>query len=315
MSSSNVPFLEFYNGYKMPILGLGTYMSKEGEVLEAVKFAIENGYRHIDTAFVYENEKEVGEAIREKIKDGTVKREDIFVTTKLANVFHKENLVVPACKKSLENLGLNYVDLYLVHWPIAQKEGEELNPKDADGNVILSDVDYLETWKGMEECSRLGLARSIGVSNFNSEQITRLMENSTIKPVNNQVEVNINLNQKKLIEFCKTKNITITAYSPLGRPGNRHGIKNSLDNPKLLEISKKYHKTPEQIAFRFLLQEGVAPIPKSVTKSRIKENFDIFDFELTKEEMSVIESIGTEERVCGYLEAKNSKYYPFNIPF
>lgn len=313
--SSKVPFFQFYNGHKMPMFGLGTYLSKEGEVVEAVKFAIDNGYRHIDTALLYENEKEVGEAIREKIAEGVVKREELFITTKLWNNCHEEKQVVPACKQSLKNLDLSYVDLYLIHTPMTYKAGDDLKPTDAEGNLILPDTDYLETWKGMEECHRLGLARSIGVSNFNSEQITRLMENSTIKPVNNQIEVNINLNQKRLIEFCKAKNISITAYSPLGRPGNRHGINNSLDNLKILEYAKKYGKTPEQIAFRFLLQEGAAPIPKSVTKSRIKENFDIFDFELTAEEMSVIEKIGTGERLCCFTEAKNSKYYPFNIPF
>lgn len=306
-----IPNLTFSNGQKMPVFGLGTYQSRAGEVEKAVTEAIDLGYRHIDTAFYYQNEKEIGRAIQAKIKDGTVKREDLFVTTKLWNNFHKEESVVPACKKSLENLGLSYVDLYLVHWPFAFKEGDDLMPRNEDGALQLSDIDYLETWKGMEECARLGLARSIGISNFNQEQITRLLGVAKILPVNNQVEVSINLNQKSLIEFCKKHNITITAFSPLGQPGNRAGIPNSLDNPKVIELSKKYNKTPAQIALRYVLQHGIAIIPKTVTPSRLRENMNIFDFVLTDEEMTTIASIGTGQRVSRFSDAKGHKYYPF----
>ncbi|XP_003425364.1 1,5-anhydro-D-fructose reductase [Nasonia vitripennis] len=310
-----VPTWTFNDGNKIPAIGLGTYLSKPGEVEIAVKYAIDIGYRHIDTASFYDNEKEVGDAIREKIEEGVIKREDIFVTTKLWSNTHKEDQVVPTCKKSLANLGLEYVDLYLIHWPFAFKEGDELLPKDASGKLLLSDTDYLETWKGMEECKRQGLARSIGVSNFNSEQITRLLEAAKIKPVNNQVEVSLKLNQKALIEFCKKHDITVTGYSPLGRPGNRYGITNAWDDPIIQELVKKYGKTPAQIACRFVSQLGAIPIPKSVTKSRIKENFEIFDFSLTDEEINSIQSIATGERVAPMEDAKESKYYPFNIPF
>ncbi|XP_043600658.1 1,5-anhydro-D-fructose reductase-like isoform X3 [Bombus pyrosoma] len=228
---AEIPSLALSNGYKMPAFGLGTYQSRAGEVEAAVKEAINLGYRHIDTAFFYQNEKEIGQAIQAKIKDGTVKREDLFVTTKLWNNFHKESSVVPTCKKSLENLGLSYVDLYLIHWPFAFKEGDDLMPRDENGALLMSDTDYLETWKGMEECVRLGLTRSIGISNFNQEQITRLLAVAKILPVNNQVEVSINVDQKPLIQFCQKHNITITGYSPLGQPGNRAGIPTFLDNP------------------------------------------------------------------------------------
>lgn len=313
-----VPSFELNNGNKMPAFGLGTFLSKPNEVEEAVKHAIDLGYRSIDTAFFYQNETEVGRAIRAKIQDGTIKREDIFVTTKLWNTFHKEEQVVPACRKSLENLGLDYVDLYLIHFPIAFEEGTELYPKDSNGKLLSTDTDYLETWKGMEECCRQGLARSIGLSNFNSEQITRLLAAAKIKPVNNQVEMNINLNQKQLTEFCKNRGITITAYSPLGRPGaatSEKQIPNFLENSKVIEIAKKLNKTPAQIALRFLIQLGVAVIPKSVTKSRIKENFEIFDFELTGEEMKILESLETGKRIVSVEEAKDNKYYPYGIPF
>ncbi|XP_070168867.1 1,5-anhydro-D-fructose reductase [Polyergus mexicanus] len=311
----DIPTVTFSNGYKMPMLGLGTYKSVDKNAATAVKEAIDLGYRHIDTAFFYDNEKEIGEAIREKIEDGSVTREDLFITTKLWNNYHKEELVVPACKESLANLGLEYVDLYLVHWPFAFKEGDNLMPTDKNGNLIESDVDYLETWKGMEECVRQGLTRSIGISNFNSEQINRLLESAKIVPVNNQIEININVNQEKLVDFCKKRNITVTGYSPLGQPGNASGIGNRLDSSVVLKIAKKYNKTPAQIALRYVFQHEVAPIPKTVTKSRIKENMEFFDFTLTSDEMNAIRKLGTGERVAGFSIVKDFKYYPFNIPF
>ncbi|XP_014232554.1 1,5-anhydro-D-fructose reductase-like [Trichogramma pretiosum] len=311
----SVPSVTFNDGNKMPMFGLGTYLSKPGEVEEAVKCAIQVGYRHIDTAFFYENEKEIGQAIKEKINDGTVKREDLFITTKLWCNSHKESEVVPACKQSLQNLGLDYIDLYLIHWPFAFKSGTELTPRNAEGKIEFEETDYLETWKGMESCKQQGLVRSIGVSNFNSEQLERLVASAQIKPVNNQVEVTLNLNQKPLLEVCKKLNVTVTGFSPLGRPGNRYGIKNLWDEPEIQELAKKYNKTGANIACRFLLQRGVTPIPKSVTPSRIKENFDIFNFNLTPEEITKIEAMGTGARVAPFTEAKDCTFYPFKIPF
>lgn len=312
---AKIPEIKLANGYKMPMFALGTYLSRSREVEKAVMDAIDLGYRHIDTAFFYENEREIGTAIQAKITDGSVKREDLFITTKLWNNRHKEENVVATCKKSLENLGLSYMDLYLIHWPFAFQEGEELLPTDKDGKLLLSDTDYLETWRGMEECVNQGLTRSIGVSNFNSEQIARLMKFAKIIPVNNQVEVSVNLNQEQLINFCKNYTIVVSGYSPLGRPGNRLGINNSLDNPAIIQIAEKYKKTPAQIALRYVYQQGAAVIAKSVTKSRIEENIKIFDFELTSAEMSAIKAIGTGDRVAPFTEVKDHQYYPFSIPF
>ncbi|XP_076241672.1 aldo-keto reductase 1B-like [Calliopsis andreniformis] len=308
---AQIPNLTFSNGNKMPVLGLGTYQSRAGDVEQAVMEAISLGYRHIDTAFFYQNEHEIGAAIQAKIKDGTVKREDLFITTKLWNNFHKEESVVPTCKKSLENLGLSYVDLYLIHWPFAYQEGGDMIPRDQNGAVIMSDTDYLETWKGMEECARLGLTKSIGVSNFNPEQLGRLLQAAKIMPVNNQVEVNVNMNQTPLIEFCKKHNITVTGYSPLGQPGNRAGVPNNLDHPTIVQLSKKYNKTAAQVALRYLLQKDIAIIPKTVTPCRLKENMDIFDFSLTPEETESIAKIGNGQRVARCSDAKGHKYYPF----
>nr|CAD7397351.1 unnamed protein product [Timema cristinae] len=275
--------------------------SKPGEVTQAVKDAIDAGYRHFDCAFAYGNEKEVGEALKVKLKEGVVKREDLFITSKLWNSFHRPDLVIPVLKKTLENLQLEYLDLYLVHWPMAFKEEGENMPRDAAGNIIFSEVDYVDTWKAMEEAVKQGLTRSIGISNFNSEQITRLLKTATIKPVTNQVECHPYLNQKKLIEFCRSKDIVVTGYSPLGSPDSpflKPGDPLLLDDPKLKSLAKKYNKSPAQVVLRYSVQRGVVTIPKSVTKHRIQENLDIFDFELSKDDLAYLDSFDCNGRVC-----------------
>lgn len=177
------------------------FQSKPGEVTEAVKDAIDIGYRHIDCAHVYGNEKEVGAAIKAKISENVVKREDLFITSKLWNTFHSTDLVEPALKRTLTDLGLDYVDLYLIHWPVGFKEGGSLFPTTADNKPILSDVDYIDTWKGMEGVLSKGLTKNIGVSNFNSEQISRLLKNATVKPVTNQVSQRM----LRITENCQTQ--------------------------------------------------------------------------------------------------------------
>nr|CAD7259979.1 unnamed protein product [Timema shepardi] len=279
----------------------GGPQSKPGEVTQAVKDAIDAGYRHFDCAFAYGNEKEVGEALKVKLEEGVVKREDLFITSKLWNSFHRPDLVIPVLKKTLENLQLEYLDLYLVHWPMAFKEEGENMPKDAAGNIIFSEVDYVDTWKAMEDAVKQGLTRSIGISNFNSEQITRLLKTATIKPVTNQVECHPYLNQKKLIEFCRSKDIVVTGYSPLGSPDSpflKPGDPLLLDDPKLKSLAKKYNKSPAQVVLRYSVQRGVVTIPKSVTKHRIQENLDIFDFELSKDDLAYLDSFDCNGRVC-----------------
>ncbi|PNF24354.1 1,5-anhydro-D-fructose reductase, partial [Cryptotermes secundus] len=239
------PTVKLNNNYDFPVIGLGTYNAgKEGEVEQVVKDAIDVGYRHIDGAMVYENEKEVGAAINAKIAEGVIKREDIFVTSKLWNTYHKPELVQQGLRKTLADLGLKYLDLYLMHWPFAFKEGEVLMPKDENGQLIPSDVDYVDTWKEMEECVKSGLTKSIGLSNFNSEQIQRVLDIATIKPVVNQVECHPYLNQSKLIAFCKERGIVITAYCPLGSPNSiaRADFPAPLKDPTLQEIAKKHGK-------------------------------------------------------------------------
>lgn len=189
--------------------------SKPGEVTQAVQDAIDTGYRHIDCAFNYLNEAEVGAGIKSKVDQGVVERGDLFVCSKLWNTFHQPDLVETALKSSLKDLQLEYLDLYLIHFPTAFQEGGDRYPRDDQGKVIFSDVEICDTWKAMEELVRKGLVKTIGVSNFNSEQLDRVLKCATIPPAMNQIEMHPYLNQRKLVEFCKARNVAVTAYSPL----------------------------------------------------------------------------------------------------
>ncbi|XP_055604095.1 1,5-anhydro-D-fructose reductase-like [Uranotaenia lowii] len=314
-----VPQVDLGNGYSIPGLGYGTYLAKEGQGEDLVKQAIDAGYRHIDTAFLYENEVEVGKAIRAKIAEGVVKREDLFVTTKLWNTYHYPDNVAEAFQRSFDMLDIGYIDLYLMHSPMGlQFQGYEfgdMNPKDSEGNALFSDVDYVDTWKAMEKLVATGKVRSIGLSNFNSEQINRIMKEAEIKPVNNQIEVNPGWNQKKLIEFCRSLNITVTAFGPMGRPHRTtYGNKTALGDAKVIEIGQKYGKTDGQVILRYLVQLGTIPIPYSTNAERIKQNFDVFDFSLTEAEMLYMDTFQSE-RTLPFPPLKKHKYYPFNSEF
>lgn len=256
-----------HNGVKMPYFGLGVYKVEEGnEVIDSVKTALEVGYRAIDTAALYENEEGVGKAI----KESGIPREEIFVTTKVWNTDHGYEKTLKAFDKSISKLGLDYVDLYLIHWP----------GKDT----------FIDTWRALEKLYRDGRVRAIGVSNFKPHHLQTLMEHSEEKPVINQVELHPYFQQKDLREFCKQHDIVVEAWSPLGRG-------QVLDDPVLAEIGKKYGKTPAQVTLRWHLQNDIVIIPKSVTPSRIKENADIFDFELTAEDMEQIDQLDKNTRL------------------
>ncbi|XP_026740464.1 aldo-keto reductase AKR2E4-like [Trichoplusia ni] len=301
-----VPSVKLSSGREMPIVGLGTYARKAdpGQFRQAVEWGIEAGYRHIDTASFYGNEVELGEGINNKIKEGLVTRDQLFVTTKVWNDCHSPTAVVASLKESLARFKLDYVDLYLVHWPVS------VNEKGEDAAI-----DYLETWKGMEQTVSLGLAKSIGVSNFNEEQLDRLIKNATIKPVINQFEVNPTLTQHKLVDHCKKVSVLPVAYTPLGliseaRPEfvGKDVIKT---DEKFGEVAKKYGKTRAQIALRYLIQRGIPAIPKSFTKSRIEENLNIFDFELTDAEMALVDSFNLDHRCVPANALKHLTYFPF----
>lgn len=318
---TRVAKVKLNNGMEMPIIGLGTWQSPTTEVYEAVRAAIEVGYRHIDCAYCYGNETAVGRAIKDSISDGIVKREELFVVSKVWLTFFTRERVRVGLKRSLTNLGLDYLDLYLVHWPISlQQVDDKIFPADVNGYAIDGHVDYLDTWKGMEDVLRDGLVRSIGVSNFNSEQIARILSNSNIKPVTNQVESHPYLSQQKLLQFCRERSIPLTAYSPLGNPGSSYNTnvskKNVLEDKLVTNLAAKYKKSPGQILIKFQAQRGVIVIPKSVNRHRIIENIQIFDFELTADEITALENLDIGYRSCpGDPGADLLPNYPFNIPY
>ncbi|XP_065169477.1 aldo-keto reductase family 1 member B1-like [Atheta coriaria] len=309
-----VPSIKLNSGAEIPQLGLGTWKSKPGEVCNAVKDAIDIGYRHIDCAHIYQNEKEVGEGLQTKLKDGTVTRSDLFITSKLWNTFHSPQLVEGACRKTLADLGLEYLDLYLIHWPVGYQEGGELFPLKPDNTAIASDVDYVDTWLAMEQLVSKGLCRSIGVSNFNKKQIERVLAAGKIVPAVNQVECHAYLTQHKLSAFCASKGIVLTAYSPLGSPDRPWAKPEEpvlLEDPKLKEIANKYKKSTAQVLLRYQMERGHVVIPKSVTKSRIAENFDILNFKLTPADVAIIDGFDRNYRICPMTPSFGHVHHPF----
>eukprot|EP00941_MAST-03F_sp_MAST-3F-sp1_P006274 g6274.t1 len=298
-------FTKLSNGLKMPLVGLGTWKSEPGAVSNAVKVAIESGVRHIDAASVYGNEKEVGEGIKAGLASlgSGCSRSDLFVTSKLWNTKHAPKDVYPACKKTLDDLGLDYLDLYLIHWPISfqapESDPEVAFPKEADGRITYAHWPLLETWRAMEELVEKGLVRSIGVSNFNKKQVDSICssKNTKIQPVVNQVESHPWLLQKDLIDFCHNKcpsKVQVEAYSPLGS-----GLQKFLEDERVVAIAEKHGKNVGQILIRFQVQRGVVVIPKSTNPGRIKGNSpsSILDFSLSEEEMSVLESFEAQTRI------------------
>ncbi|MGB8954490.1 MAG: aldo/keto reductase [Tumebacillaceae bacterium] len=254
------------NGVKMPYFGLGVWRTKEGEeVINSVLYALKAGYRHIDTAAVYGNEEGVGQAIRES----GVKREELFVTTKVWNENQRQGNVREACEDSLKKLGLDYVDLYLIHWPVAGK--------------------YKETWKEMEKLYKEGKVRAIGVSNFHVHHLQDLLADCEIKPMVNQVEFHPYLTQNELRAFCREQGIQFEAWSPLMQG-------DFLNEPVITEMAAKYGRAASQIVLRWDLQHEVVTIPKSVKEARIIENANIFDFELSAEDVAKLDALNKGHR-------------------
>jgi len=265
---SAVPDITLNNGVTIPQLGFGVFQIEPKDTKQATLTALEVGYRHIDTAQMYGNEKEVGEAVRESGVD----RDDIFVTSKLNNSFHAYDDALGAFDQTLKDLGFDYVDMFLIHWPLPEVG------------------DYVETWKAMEEMYSSGRVKAIGVSNFQRHHLRRLFDETKTVPAVNQIEVHPYLTQDDLRAFGTQNGIPTEAWSPIARG-------KVLDDPTLVRIGEAHGKTPSQVTLRWHVQRGDIVFPKSVTRSRVEENFDIFGFELGDDEMREITALNRDERI------------------
>jgi diketogulonate reductase-like aldo/keto reductase len=289
--------LTLNNGNKVPLIGLGTWKADKDTVAPAVEYAvIKAGYRHIDCASIYGNEKEIGTAFQ-KIFSSGIKREEVFVTSKLWNTEHHPKNVEAACRQTLKDLQLEYLDLYLIHWGIAFKHGGDSEPLDANGRVLTEPVSIQETWAAMEKLVEKGLVKSIGVANFTTIMLVDLLTYAKIKPVMNQIELHPYLTQMELIDFCKNHHIAVTAYSPLGTPGGlREGDPVLLEDAVIKEIAKSHQKSPAQILLNWSVGRNTIVIPKSAQPERLNENISIFDFELTPTEREKINNLNKNYR-------------------
>jgi diketogulonate reductase-like aldo/keto reductase len=320
----DVPKVTLNDGVQMPALGFGTSgvqlgnRQDEAAAYEAVRYAIDCGYRLFDTAALYLNEASVGRALNDAIKSGQVKRDELFVITKVWNTAHKRQSVMRACRDSLARLQLAYVDLYLIHWPMAYAETETqaadepaaadprplvINPKDpATGKLLYSDTHFTETWQGMEDVRDAGLARSIGLSNFNHLMIEQILAMPGLrhKPTVNQIELHPYLSQAKLHEHCARYGIVLNAYCPLGAPGAEwtKGVPKVIEDELVVELARRHQRSPAQIILRYHVERSIVPIPKSNTPERIRANLDVFDFSLSATEMQQLLALDRGLRYC-----------------
>jgi len=283
------------SGYSIPQLGLGTAAigNSADEIAEVIKNGLEVGFRHLDCAMMYRNEDKIGQALASVFRDGKIKREDVFITSKVDNNYHSYENATKVVDIILKRLQLQYLDLLLIHWPMGFEEGIE---EHYDWNAPkFSNVDYVETWRALEDALKAKKVRSIGISNFNISQIERVLNASTIRPQALQIEAHPYYPQIALIDFCKKNNIVVEAYSPLTqRTKNRSSTQAELNlfNEKvMLDIAAKRNKTAAKVALRWAIQRGTVPITKTTKRARLEENFNVWDFELTADDMEAIKTL------------------------
>ncbi|MEO9806612.1 MAG: aldo/keto reductase [Reichenbachiella sp.] len=288
------------NGDQMPALGLGTWKSEPGDVYKAVRSALSVGYRHFDCAYIYQNEQEIGAALHDAIMTGEVNREELWITSKLWNTHHGLSDVRECLQITLKALQLEYLDLYLIHWPVAQQK-DVIFPEDGSGLISLSEITLEETWRGMEEVLSEKLTRHIGVSNFSTKKIDRVNQTAKHKIEVNQVELHPLLQQKELLEYCNEENIIVTAYSPLGSRDRIAQMKaddepDLFKIPEIVDIGKEHNCSPAQVLIAWAINRDTVVIPKSTNEARLRQNFEAADIKLSLEEMSQIDQLDKHYR-------------------
>ncbi|KAJ3646217.1 hypothetical protein Zmor_023812 [Zophobas morio] len=306
-----IPTIKLNNGVQMPVFGLGTW--QEHNVCQIVKDAIDMGYRLFDCGYICKIQRLIGTAFQEKLHQGVVTRKDLFIISKLWCNVRRPDLIAPAILKTLKNLETTYLDMVLIHWPMAFQQGEELHPKNVEtGEYLYSNVDYIDTWKQLETLYRKKLIRAIGVSNFNMEQIQRILNNCAVFPQVNQMECHPYFHQKQLRTFCENNGIIVSSDLPLGPQEDEFENLNFIRDPNIEEIANRYRKYPEQILLKYNIQLGNVVIQNTHSKSSMAKNLNIFDFYLALEDMSYLNSFNRNERMLRFEEAKQHPYYPFN---
>lgn len=304
---------------QIPLIGLGTWKAAPGEVYTAIRWALKLGYNHFDCAPIYGNQKEIGQAFHDAMEEDNLRRQDIFITSKLWNDSHQAKDVLPALHKTLEELQVEYLDLWLMHWPVAQKPGTAI-PSGSDDMLSLKDVPLEETWAEMEKAYNQGLVKAIGTSNFGSEKLQLILDKGQISPAVNQVECHPYLQQNELLDFCNKNMIALTAYSPLGsgsrsKDGNAESNNKSalLEDAVILNIAHKLNVSAAQVILAWQMQRGVIVIPKSANEARLQENLNSLNLILDNQDMEQIARLDKEYRVIDGKAFAYGDYTPEEI--